>query len=576
MSHLHPALVLFVTAFFGAICRGRLRQIILLAGAVAALLTQLGLSAPVGWSFSLPHYALHPFAVDPLSQVFGLIFTLITCLGVLYALHSARGGEPVVALVYAGTALGVVYAGDWLTLFAFWELMAVASLFVIWYGGTAASRAAGFRYLLVHICGGSLLLCGILVHVASGAGLTLQALTTLPDASPVAFWLILLGIALNAAMPPLHAWMTDAYPEASVTGSVFLSAFTTKTAVYVLVRIFPGAEVLVWTGVAMALYGVVYAVLENDIRRLLAYHIVSQVGYMVAGVGIGSTLALDGAVAHAFCHILYKALLFMGAGAVIYTTGKRKLTELGGIGQHMWLVVGLYMVGAFSISGVPLFNGFISKSMILSAAAEAHRPVTELLLTLASVGTFLSIGLKLPYFTFFHQAYGAQPQPVPRHMLLAMSASGLLCLALGIFPAWLYARLPFAATYHPYTVDHVVAALQLLFGTGLGFWWVLPQLRPKPTTSLDTDWLYRKPLVQGCQAVIAIARHTGETLETWRTTLLRVLLPSFQTLSHLRQLHLGSRSRLPVTNDIPTSRLPIGVTVFWIIVLFAAIALYAR
>lgn len=573
MSLMHPALVLFVTAFLVAICSGRLRQIMVLAGAVAALVTQLCLATPVGWSFSFLHYELHPFSVDPLSQVFGLIFTLITCLGVLYALHSARGGESVVALVYAGAALGVVYAGDLMTLFGFWELMAIASLFVIWYGGTAASRAAGFRYLLVHICGGSLLLCGILVHMASGAAITLHALSTIPDTSAAAFWLILLGIALNAAMPPLHAWLTDAYPEASVTGSVFLSAFTTKTAVYVLVRLFPGAEVLVWAGVAMALYGVVYAVLENDIRRLLAYHIVSQVGYMVAGVGMGSALALNGAVAHAFCHILYKALLFMGAGAVIHSTGKRKLTELGGLGQHMWLVVGLYMVGAFSISGAPLLNGFISKSMILTAAAEAQRPLTEILLTLASVGTFLSIGLKLPYFAFFHQAYGVPPQPVPRHMLLAMSVSGLLCLALGIFPAWLYARLPFAATYHPYTMDHVVSALQLLFGTGLGFWWVLPQLRPKPTTSLDADWLYRKPLAHGCQAVIAIARHTGETLETWRTALLSTLLPSLRTM---RQLQLGSRPRLPVTNDVSTSRLPIGVTVFWIVVLFAAIALYAR
>jgi multicomponent Na+:H+ antiporter subunit D len=326
----------------------------------------------------------------------------------------------------------------------------------------------------------------------------------------------------------------------------------------------------------MALYGVVYAVLENDIRRLLAYHIVSQVGYMVAGVGIGSALALNGAVAHAFCHILYKALLFMGAGAVIQTTGKRKLTELGGMGQHMWLVVGLYMVGAFSISGVPLFSGFISKSMILSAAAEAHRPVAEILLTLASVGTFLSIGLKLPYFTFFSHAQGGQPQPAPRNMLLAMSASGLLCLALGIFPAWLYARLPFAAAYHPYTVDHVVSSLQLLLGTALGFWWLLPKLRPKPTRSLDTDWLYRVPLVHGCQALIAMARHTGETLAAGRTALLRIILPYLLTPALLRQLKRVSRSCVPVTNDVPTSPLPIGVTVFWIVVLFTVIALYAQ
>jgi multicomponent Na+:H+ antiporter subunit D len=354
MSNLHPAFVLFGVAFVVGFTRGRVRQTVLVSGTLLAFLTLLQLSTETGWAWALPHYELQLLHVDSLSHIFGLIFSLITCIGTLYALHVKRGGEHIATLVYAGAALGVVFAGDVITLFVFWELMAVASLFVIWYGGNVRSWAAGFRYLLVHIFGGSLLLFGILLYLASGGDTTIRALTTASGVPDVAFWLILLGIAINAAIPPLHAWLTDAYPEASVTGSVFLSAFTTKTAVYVLVRLFPGAEILLWAGVVMALYGVVYAVLENDTRRLLAYHIVSQVGYMVAGVGIGTAMALNGTVAHAFCHILYKALLFMGAGAVIQATGKRKLTELGGIGRYMPLVVTLYMIGAFSISGVPL------------------------------------------------------------------------------------------------------------------------------------------------------------------------------------------------------------------------------
>ena len=409
---MHPGFVLFLTAVIVPLVRGTARRVVLAAGTVAALISWESLDFTSGWRVTVAGYSLTLLHVDPLSLVFSLIFTLVTFVGILYALHNNRAGEHVSTLVYAGSSLGVVLAGDWATLFVFWELMAVSSLFLIWQSGTERSARAGYRYLLVHIFGGSLLFAGILVHLARGGGFAVSALTT-SETDPLAFWLILLGVAINAAIPPLHAWLTDAYPEASVTGSVFLSAFTTKTAVYVLLRLFPGADVLVWAGVAMALYGVVYAVLENDIRRLLAYHIVSQVGYMVAGVGMGTSLALDGATAHAFSHILYKSLLFMGMGAVIYATGLRKLTELGGIANRMKLVVVLYAVGACSISGFPLFNGFISKSMIVSAAAEAHLPVVELLLTLASVGTFLHTGLKLPYFTFFGPKKDLELRPLP-------------------------------------------------------------------------------------------------------------------------------------------------------------------
>jgi multicomponent Na+:H+ antiporter subunit D len=594
MSGLHPAFVLFGMAVLVAILRGGMRQLVLVLGASLALLVQLQLAPQTGWVEFLPEYGLQWLYIDPLSHVFGVIFTLITCLSVCYALHVQRGGEPTATLVYAGAALGVVFAGDWISLFVFWELMAVASLFVVWYGGSNRSWAAGFRYLLVHILGGSLLFCGILLHLADGAELTIRSLTAAPGTSEAAFWLILLGIAINAAIPPLHAWLTDAYPEASVTGSVFLSAFTTKTAVYVLLRLFPGAEILVWAGVVMTLYGVVFAILEKDIRRLLSYHIVSQVGYMVTGVGIGTALALNGAVAHAFCHILYKALLFMGAGAVIQATGKCKLTELGGLSQHMWLVCVFYMVGAFSISGVPLFNGFISKSMIVTAAAEAHRPLTELLLTLAGVGTFLSIALKLAYFTFFGPSRHLQPQPIPRNMLLAMGLASFLCLALGVFPDWLYVRLPFTAGYHPYTVDHVVASLQLLLGTSFGFWLLLAKLQPAPAIHLDTDWFYRRPLVQGLAVLIATARQTGALIESWRTALLRTMMP-YVNNPFLLPIRLGLGPR-PLANAQPGNparqntspapqganltydenkfRLPIGVTIFWIVVFFASIALY--
>ncbi len=581
MSLLHPAFMLFIIAVVVALTHGKTRQIVLLLGTALTVVALVRLRTDTVWLVSMPPYTLHLLQVDRLSHVFGLIFALITCIGVLFALHLKQRGEAVTTLAYAGAALGVVFAGDWLTLFIFWELMAVTSLFVVWYGGTSRSCVAGFRYLLVHIFGGSLLLFGILSYLADGGTMTLHALTT-TDIKPVPFWLILLGVAINAAVPPLHAWLTDAYPEASVTGSVFLSAFTTKTAVYVLIRLFPGADVLLWGGVAMALYGVVYAVLENDIRRLLAYHIISQVGYMVAGVGMGTALALNGATAHAFCHILYKSVLFMGTGAVIQATGKRKLTELGGIGHAMPTVVILYMIGAFSISGVPLFNGFISKSMVISAASEGHLPIAELLLVLASVGTFLHTGLKLPYFTFFGPKRGLQPKPIPRNMILAMGIGAFLCIALGLFPGLLYARLPFHVDYHPYTADHVVSALQLLLGTGLGFWLFLGKLGGEGTVSMDTDWLYRKPLVTLLNALISTARRAGAALEQDRTAILNTVIPYFQNpflvLQRMgltrRQPGPGSSAAERTAYDENAYRLPIGMTVFWIVIFFACMSLY--
>ena len=298
-------------------------------------------------------------------------------------------------------------------------------------------------------------------------------------------------------MPPLHAWLSDAYPEGTVTGSVFLSAFTTKTAVYVLARGFAGWEILIWAGVAMALYGVIYAVLENDARRLLAYHIISQVGYMVAGVGIGTAVAINGVSAHAFTHILYKGLLFMGAGAVLYAAGRSKLSELGGLGKAMPWVFVLYMVGAFSISGVPFFSGFISKSMVVYAAGLSGLGLVVLLLNLASVGTFLHTGLKLPYFTWMGKRAAPSEKltlkPIPPGMYIGMALTAVLCIIIGVFPNVLYNILPAPVDYHPYTSGHIIETVQLLIFTGIGFWLLLKWLKPKDYISLDTDWFYRRP-----------------------------------------------------------------------------------
>lgn len=493
MSNIYfpPFAYMIIGAIILPIIPKRFRSTAFLLAPIFALIVVW--TSPEGIILTAPFadYNLILANVDALSRIFGTIFALIAIIGGIYAFNLKDVGQQVAALLYAGGALGVTFAGDYFTLFIFWELMAIASTYLIWARRTNEAQKAGMRYVIVHLFGGGLLFAGILLHISSGGNLILENI--LPQNNSLSSWLILLGVALNTAIPPLHAWLADSYPKATITGSVFLSAFTTKTAVYVLVRLFPGWEILIYAGVIMALYGVVYAVLANDIREILAYHIISQVGYMVAGVGIGTTLALNGTVSHAFSHILYKSLLFMGAGVAIQTTGLSKLTELGGFAKYQKTAVILYMIGAFSISGFPLFNGFISKSMIVSAAGYAHYETIMLLLMLASVGTFLHTGLKLPYFTWFGEDKGIRPTQTEKPMLIAMGIGAFFCTLYGVVPSLLYKYLPFDAYYEPYTVAHLVEAVQILTFTFIGFWVLRVKLAGEPTLAIDTDWFYRKP-----------------------------------------------------------------------------------
>jgi multicomponent Na+:H+ antiporter subunit D len=486
MRSLPPGLVFVVGAALLAVAPQRLRTALVVATPLVAGALLLARERGPGPAVELYGYALQPLRVDGLSLAFGYVFVIAAFLSGVYGLRTMGPAEQAVAYVYAGSALGAVFAGDLVTFFVFWEIKAIASAALVMAPRTRAAGAAGMRYLYVHLVGGTVLLAGILVHIGATGSVAFTGF----EAS-VASYLMVVGIALSAAVPPLHAWLPDAYPEASVAGTVFLSAFTTKAAVYALARGFAGYEVLVWFGVFMALYGVVYAVLENDIRRLLAYHIVSQVGYMVAAVGIGTDMAINGATAHAFAHILYKGLLLAGAGAVLAATGRRKLTELGGFARAMPWVVVLYMIGAFSISSVPLFSGFVSKELVIVAASDDGRLFTLWLLKLASVGTFLHTGLKLPYFTWFGPRREIPVTPLPATMYAAMAGLAVLNVVIGLYPAVLYDLLPFPVPYDPYTAPKLVETVQLLAFTALGFWLLLDKLGGEPTVTLDTDWLYR-------------------------------------------------------------------------------------
>ncbi|MGE4310490.1 Na(+)/H(+) antiporter subunit D [Desulfovibrio sp.] len=455
--------------------------------------------------------------VDALSMVFAYIMSLMCIIGTVYGLHVENPLEQSAAWVYVAGSLGVIFCGDYLTLFLFWEIMAFSSVFLVWFRRRKESLATGYRYLLVHTAGGLMLLAGIVLrYKATGGDMSFGPIGV--DSPQLYTWLILAGFLLNAAVPPLHAWLPDAYGEATVAGAVFMCAFTTKTAVYALARGFAGMEILVPLGVIMALYGVVYAVLENDARRLLAYHIISQVGYMVAGVGIGTQLAINGACAHAFAHILYKGLLFMGCGAVLQMTGTSKFTELGGLYKKMPKTFLYTLIGGLSISAFPLFSGFVSKAMIVAAGYEVHNYWAAFLLTLASAGTFLHTGLKVPYFIWFgknncsKKTWQRAGDP-PKNMQLAMFMAAALCIFVGCYTPYLYDMLPFpqaAAAYHPYTAYHVAETLQILLFTALGFFLLLKKLSPEPTISLDLDWFYRK----GGRLFYWLARKPVQTADT--------------------------------------------------------------
>jgi len=507
---LHPGVLLVAGGVLAGALRGRPRSAVVLAVPLAALWALWVLPEGRLWTGEFLGYPVAPLAVDRLSRLFATIFTVMAFGGALFALAQSSRLEIAAALVYAGAAVGVTLAGDLLTVFVFWELMAVGSTLVIWSAGTGGARAASFRYLMIHLLGGVVLMAGIAGHVAA-TGSTEFVRMALD--SP-AHWLILAGFLVNAGAPPLSAWLPDAYPQASWSGTVFLSAFTTKAAVYVLLRGFPGTELLVYVGLFMVFYGIVYALLENDMRRILAYGIVNQVGFMVIGIGIGTEMALNGAAAHAFTHIIYKALLLMSVGAVLYRTGERLCSNLGGLFRSMPLTTICGTIGALSISAFPLTSGFVSKAMLGQAAADGQLAVVWFLLAAAaSAGVF--VHASIPWFVFFQKDSGLRPPDPPLSMRLAMVFFAALCIGLGVFYRPLYALLPFPVDYAPYRPAHVVEMLQLLLFSGLAFFAMLGWLTRTRTITLDVDWLYRRlapALVGACAGAITAINRTAARL----------------------------------------------------------------
>jgi len=491
IASLPPGAVLILGALLVPLLPGRVKQAWLLALPLLSLWQMLSLPADLVTSLAFFDYPLTPIRVDRLALVFGAIFHLAAFLSTVFALHVRDDLQHAMGLAYAGSAIAAVFAGDLITLFVFWELTAVTSVFLIWASRSERSYRAGMRYLIVQVGSGVLLLSGAVVVYLDTGSLAFDRM----QLSGVGPALIFLSFGIKCAFPFLHNWLQDSYPEATVTGTVFLSAFTTKLAVYALARGFPGTAILVPIGAAMTAFPIFYAVIENDLRRVLAYSLNNQLGFMVVGIGIGTEMSLNGTAAHAFCHILYKALLFMSMGAVLYRTGTIKGSELGGLYKSMPWTLSFCVVGAASISAFPFTSGFVSKSLILTAAGDLHYTLTWFVLVFASAGVFHHSGIKIPFFAFFAHDSGIRCKEAPANMLVAMGATAALCVLIGVFPGPLYSMLPYPVDFRPYTAAHVITQYQLLLWSALAFSWLKrsgiypPELR---STNLDTDWVYRR------------------------------------------------------------------------------------
>lgn len=551
---INPALILIFGALPIPLLRGRLRAAYLLILPLVGLGFAFALEPGLRWPVEFMGYGLELLRVDRLSRIFSYIFLFAAFLGNLYALNDDDPVQQVAAQVYAGSAIGAVFAGDLITLFVFWELTAVSSVFLIWARRTEHAYRAGMRFLIIQVGSGVLLLAGLLLHTRDTGSIAFDLLgVTSPGTT-----LIFIAFGIKCAFPLLHNWLHDAYPEATVGGTVILSVFTTKLAVYALARGYAGTEMLIWIGATMTAFPIFYAVIENDLRRVLSYSLNNQLGFMVVGIGIGTAMSIDGTVAHAFTHILYKALLFMSMGAVLFRTGTIKGTDLGGLYKTMPWTAAFCIVGAASISAFPLFSGFVSKSLILTAAADEGHWLIWAVLLFASAGVFHHSGIKIPFFAFFAHDSGKRVKEAPWNMLLAMGIAAALCIGIGVWPEPLYDILPYPVDFQPYTSSHVINQLQLLFFSALAFTWLMrtglypPEMR---STNLDSDVVYRKLLPWLMLRFLAIFGPADRSVR-------RLAADGVERLIAGLFRRTGPRGLLART-------VPVGGMVLWVIVLLA-------
>ena len=504
ITSLPPGLIMFLGSFLIPFFPYFTRQIYMI---LLILFSAFSLTAGHGTHLVINSMGIDfiIFHSDSLSFPFAIVFHIAAFLTVIYGMHNRDWRENVAITSYAGAAIAALHAGDLFTLFVWWEATALTSVFLILGGKSLRSYKSAIRYIIIQVGSGMLLLSGAIIIFHSNN----EALFQNFSIQSTSGLLIFLAFGIKAAFPFLNGWLQDSYPEASEVGTVALSAFTTKLAIYALARSFAGVEILIIIGALMTFFPIFFAVIENDLRRVLTFSLNNQLGFMVVAVGIGSELAINGAVAHAFAHILYKGLLFMSMGAVLYRVGTCKASELGGLFKYMPITAICSIIGAISISAFPLFSGFVAKSLIMSSLGYEGLSFIYFMLLFASAGVLHHSGIKIPFFAFFAHNSGLKPKEAPLNMVIAMIISSSLCILIGIFPSIFYQILPYEVNYQPYDFSHVLSQLQLLTFAAFAFicLWHFKIYPPElNSTVLNTDWFYRKmipgvikPVINGIQ-----------------------------------------------------------------------------
>ncbi len=522
---IHPGIVIMLGAFLLPVIRNRKAKqayflLLPIVGIIILILTSMGGFGSIPpypdalhkWRIPFLQYTLELGRIDKLSMVFAYVYVVIGLAMNIFALRVKKDWEHVSALIHIGSSVSAIFARDLLTYCFFVEIATWSAVFLIWFRGTKTAMGSGFRYFFWHFLAGALFLGGSIIHVQTTGSIDLGLMPWGWGWDYIGYYFMVLGLLIDAGSFPVHAWLPDAYSTGAVTGVLYVTAYSTKTAIYALIRCFPGLELVMWLGLITAVFALFLAVLENDARRLCGYHIISQDGYMLCGAGIGTHLGILGSVSHIICHIIYSCLLLMGASSVLSVTGTCKFSETGGIYKYMPLAFWLYLIGGFSISGVPLFNGFVSKSMTIEATELIHQPIAYLLLEGATVGTFLHTAIKLPWNLWF-QGREEPPSDIkinlkegrentPINMLVGMSIPAFLCVFIGVYPKILYAMLPYPVEFVPYTITRVFSVSQLFVFAFLSSWFLRTLIRGAPRYTLDSDWLGRVPgnaLVSFCK-----------------------------------------------------------------------------
>ena len=511
MNNFPPGFVMIIGALLIPFLPHIIRQIymlVLILTSAYALTLGFGIHTKI----TLMDFEFILFQSDPLTLPFAIIFHVAAVLNVMYGAHVKLWNQHMAIMSYSGAAIAAVHAGDLFTLFVWWEATAITSVFLIFAGKTKRSYGAAFRYLIVQIGSGMFLLAGAILLMSETGDAEFRNF----DINSLYGQLIFIAFGIKAAFPLLNGWLQDSYPEASEIGTVALSTFTTKLAIFCFAKSFAGTEILIIIGAIMTFYPIFFAVIENDLRRVLTYSLNNQLGFMIVAIGIGTELAVNGAVAHAFAHILYKGLLFMGMGAVLYRVGTCKASELGGLFKFMPITAICTIIGAISISAFPLFSGFVAKSLIMSSLGKEGLVFVYFMLLFASAGVLHHSGIKIPFFAFFAHESGIKTKEAPLNMIVAMIISSALCILIGIFPSYFYAILPYQIEYQPYDFSHVVGQLQLLTFAAFAFicLWHFKIYPPElNSTVLNSDWIYRKMLPGVLLPILNLINETNKKIE---------------------------------------------------------------